>query len=219
MSAEHIESSLSTPEPFAGYTDAVRYVMGARQEYGNNTAYDRFLCDYIGDPRARKFRPIHQQGPQTGHTYGYNNLLTMHNSFTAEGTMLNIRHVDSALLPGDEKMEYFVATVDLRTGVATEWQIAKIKKHDGTGDVKLALSAQGPTEESAQPVGALLELNSRYGLTFVDCSSGRGEESLEDITKLVTTVNYLTEQHRIVLDRRDVGSHIAEVIALDAFNS
>lgn len=220
MSAEHIDTRPRDFEQLEQYPPAVLYVMAARLEQGNQTVYDRFLCDYIGEVTSPQPSPLTLDGP-SGARYSYNNPLTTHRSFTAQGTLLTVRHAEQTMAPGDESCEFFVASANLETSRITHWCTERVDWQNGSGGqqvtVLLSDRPQLRVVQDADPtnpfawslqhrkarqaaVRAVLTMNSR-GLQFMDGTSDRGLEQLEDIRQLVADVNALTDYYQISLVR------------------
>jgi len=223
--SNHIESLPPNSSELDEYPTAALLAVRARLDNGHATTYDRFLCDYVGEPRygSPHFRPIAQTA-LSGMVYHYNNPLNRHSSYTREGTMLEIRGVQGRLNPGDESSAVFVATADLRTETMTEWRVTSINRvgYEGqelsleTGEPELFAVDAAEGQAGYPDLHALDQLLARRQHTFANTarlvlSPGArnlfippvgADEVLDTAVRLVSDVNYLTERLQIDLTSR-----------------
>jgi hypothetical protein len=229
-----VEQLPLTVAELRAYSPAARRVLQMRRTAGNNTPYDRFLCDYIGDPApgSPHFRSIARTA-LSGATLFYNNPLNMHRSFSTDGTLLNVRWAQGEIAPGDHLKSAFVATADLRTGITTEWTVTDIERPgynnariltlEPPADLRLVVDGEPGYQED--PLAAsLAECQTRararlvldvYGTHFTPIVGPT--EELHEIHLLVNEVNTLTWRDGIedLEARRAAASeHLAPVIPL-----
>lgn len=213
------------PEQIKGVKEpspAALRVLAAREQVGNGSEYDDFLCGRTGEvaPLSPHFPPIDRVAP-SGRQYTYNNPHLVRNSFSQGGLLINYREASQPLVPGEEAFAYSIATLDLRTHTRVDWQIVSLDQQ-GTPGLKTtrlglvkpaAASAvdQTGTIRQAVPTGeetladAWLIIDPQ-GSSFV--SNGRWEV-LEPMDRLVAEVNTLTEARGLQLD--EIRNRAAEV--------
>lgn len=180
MSKETYPAEVS-PEQLEQFSMSAALVVQSRRRMGNGSAYDQFLCGYVGDPQMREFQPIEMAAP-SGQTYSYNSRVPgmVQSGFTPSGMFIHVRHADgwtpawedtdsdalkqSLRPPEDTPFEFFIASADLRTGTITEWRTVAGERYGqwGKENVKLHLydrpdlsSVNGPAE-SSDPLDALI---------------------------------------------------------------
>lgn len=193
------------------HSAAALRVLAAREQLGNDSDYDKFLCWRSGDvaPLSPHFPPIDRVAP-SGRVYTYNNPHLVRNSFSREGLMINYRQASQPVVPGEETFGFCVATLDLRTEQMTDWQITSVAQ-SGTPDRRItrlglvrpqAVSVVGGAG-AARSIGATEVLADAWfvmdpqGSYFV--ADGRWE-LLEPMDRLVAEVNELTEGRGLRLD-------------------
>jgi hypothetical protein len=243
------EAPITQPEELQAYSDAALLVAESRMQHGDSTPYAAFLCNRWGDPTfaSPDIPPVFRQAP-SGLTYGYNNPLNMLKNYSPQGIMLNARWaegLDVTQHPEDYNTLLFVSTLDLRTGVTTDWRVAELFCNRLTGQQTIQLEADAPGQlwavatpegelsgsRSSNPIQAelarrhainqhmlraSLTLNPQTGNTFTP--PGGQPESLRRASDLVQEVNMLTECYSIPLGdtRERVGAYLADVIPLGA---
>lgn len=133
--------------------------------------------------------------------------------------MLNARHVQGMLQEGDQNLEYFVASADLRSGEIVEWRPLSVETTVWNGSQTTQVDLARPRQNIAKvpepgdydnPIdyelarrefhgrtGARLLLSSHTGNWF---GQDGPSEPLLDIVHLVREVNTLTEILGIDLD-------------------
>lgn len=205
---------------------AASLVLAAREQVGNGSDYDKFLCWRAGEvvPLSDKFTPIERVAPSEN-KYSYNNPHLVHNSFSRDGLLVNYRQASQPTVPGEETFGFCVATLDLRTdqNPMVDWQIVSVNQHGTYGYQTTRLGLVRPPAAAAiddagsvrQPVAASDEtlvdawfVMDPQGSYFV--ADGRWE-MLEPMDKLVAEVNTLTET--MVADRGQNLDQIREQAA------
>lgn len=238
--SNQLEKLAPTTKELDAYSTAALLALEARTKRGHNTPYDWFLCDYIGEPLPNdpRFRPISRQAP-SGQVVQYNNPFTIERSFSRAGTMLNVRHAQGVLSPEDRLAEYFVASVDLRTGETTEWRLEDIRRRGRLGcevismdlsdhaDVALVSHTTEALEkdplaavlaqrrQTSGKICARLVLDAIYGSVFTPVAGP--DEPLVGAAVLVQEVNELTVRYDLdlaALGQRS-GESWADVIPID----
>jgi hypothetical protein len=236
MSTEFGESKQSSRHLDA-YSPTAQLALQARYEQGNGSLYDRFLCDYIGEPGTQDFPPIWRRGA-SGMFYSYNSVAVgqVRRSYSQWGNMVTIRHAEGSLQRGDELSEYFVASASLRSARLVEWRVADIERQGPYGKQKVILhlsdqpalqvvsdQMQGDDSWSTMAdkfrqwdsYSAEVELDPERGCTF---RVGGRAEPLNDIAGLVAEVNDLTEGYGLTpeldIRRMRAAEALAPVIPL-----
>ncbi len=105
--------------------------MSDRCRRGNGTAYDWFLCSFVGDTDdcySPYIPPLTQTGP-SGREYSYNQPYLMRRS-AGDRHLVVMRSLSGILPAEDESIRYFVATLDLETGTATRWNVLRVRGGD-----------------------------------------------------------------------------------------
>jgi hypothetical protein len=206
MSNEQTLSDVEQVSQRDTQTRAVRLVMEGRALHGNGSAYDRFLCDFIGVPGGPAC-PVAVRGV-SGRTYSYNNPHTIHRWYTEHGMLLDVRRVErsrlsNGLSPEDRLSAFFVAWADLETGTATQLRVLDITEgglYGGQPVTWLLVSDKpaligGQSADAERPT-ATIELSSQGCSLLI----GGSRDPLLDVIELVKAVNEQTAQCGLDLD-------------------
>jgi hypothetical protein len=121
------------------FVQPVFSIIDERRENGHyewkNSLYDRFLCDYVGDPvdpTEKDGTPKHREITRYREGYGQVNYdKRVLASYTQEGNLVLVRKASK--LPVDSNEAYFVVSADLDTREVTEWTVTDVD-FDGKGD-------------------------------------------------------------------------------------
>lgn len=210
------------------FSQAACLVLQAREQVGNGSKYDDFLCEWVGEavPLSDKFKPVDRISP-AGRLYTYNNPHLVRNAYSRGGLMVNYRQASQPTVPGEEAFGFSVATLDLRTNQMVEWHIVSIdqKKTYGQSHTVTRLGLMKPPtamsiEESNSFLRTSTEDDAPVDAWFISDPQGSYFvadglwETLEPMDRLVKEVNTLTEDRRLELDkiRERAAGELAHVV-------
>lgn len=195
------------------YSTAALLALRSRFRSGDDTTFDHFLFDHVGDPLTPDAPHLEWTGP-AGEKYTYNSPHTITHGFTPEGTMITIRHLDDTT-PDSPAPRYFVATADLRTDATTEWHVTGLMRTVNGGIERRVITLSERADMAAvqepdsddlldvvlegrlrvrQPVGRLV-IDAGMGIIFTP--PGGAAEAVHPITDLINEVHALETSVRL----------------------
>lgn len=112
-------------------TQPVLQIIAERRENGDywerRSTYDRFMCDYVGDPLVSEKHGQPQHSPIRRMREGYGEVdydKRYLASYTQEGHLVHVRKTSA--IKGEVPEAYFVVTGDIDTGEVTEWRVTEV---------------------------------------------------------------------------------------------